>query len=195
MNDILNSSIGVAGCGTMGLPMLEVLLKNNINAFGYDVLPYKKFLNLEDNFISSKKDFFQKVDIIFSVVRDINQTKELCEGKNGLFQLNSPKTLIICSTLSPAFMSDFFKNAPENITMIEAPMSGAPMKAKDATLTFMVGAKINEYQNILPILNILGDKIHHIGQFGSGMSVKVLNNFVASCSVVAVRHVLSEASI
>lgn len=26
MNDILNSSIGVAGCGTMGLPMLEVLL-------------------------------------------------------------------------------------------------------------------------------------------------------------------------
>ena len=193
MNDILNSSIGVAGCGTMGLPMLEVLLKNNINAFGYDVLSYKNFLGLEDNFISSKKDFFQKVDIIFSVVRDINQTKELCEGKNGLFQLNSPKTLIICSTLSPAFMSDFFKNAPENITMIEAPMSGAPMKAKDATLTFMVGAKINEYQNILPILNILGDKIHHIGQFGSGMSVKVLNNFVASCSVVAVRHVLSEA--
>ena len=193
MNDILNSSIGVAGCGTMGLPMLKVLLKNNINAFGYDVLSHKNFLGLEDNFISSKKDFFQKVDIIFSVVRDINQTKELCEGKNGLFQLNSPKTLIICSTLSPAFMSDFFKNAPENITMIEAPMSGAPMKAKDATLTFMVGAKINEYQNILPILNILGDKIHHIGQFGSGMSVKVLNNFVASCSVVAVRHVLSEA--
>ena len=151
MNNILNSSIGVAGCGTMGLPMLEVLLKNNINAFGYDVLSHKNFLGLEDNFISSKKDFFQKVDIIFSVVRDINQTKELCEGKNGLFQLNSPKTLIICSTLSPAFMSDFFKNAPENITMIEAPMSGAPMKAKDATLTFMVGAKTNEYQNILPV--------------------------------------------
>jgi len=90
-------------------------------------------------------------------------------------------------------LNDFFQNAPENITMIEAPMSGAPMKAKDATLTFMVGAEKNQYENILPILNILGEKIHHIGKFGSGMSVKVLNNFVASCSVVAVRHVLSEA--
>jgi 3-hydroxyisobutyrate dehydrogenase-like beta-hydroxyacid dehydrogenase len=60
MNDILNSSIGVAGCGTMGLPMLEVLLKNNINAFGYDVLSHKNFLGLEDNFISSKKRFFSK---------------------------------------------------------------------------------------------------------------------------------------
>ena len=77
--------------------------------------------------------------------------------------------------------------------MIEAPMSGAPMRAKDASLTFMVGSKVNEFEKILPILNILGDKIYHIGEFGSGMSVKVLNNFVASCSVVAVRHVLSEA--
>ena len=193
MSKILNSTIGIAGCGTMGLPMLEVLLKNNINAFGYDIISKESFSSLENNFISSKKDFFQKVDVIFSVVRDINQTKELCEGKNGLFQLNSPKTLIISSTLSPAFLNDFFQNAPENITMIEAPMSGAPMKAKDATLTFMVGAEKNQYENILPILNILGEKIHHIGKFGSGMSVKVLNNFVASCSVVAVRHVLSEA--
>ena len=193
MSKILNSTIGIAGCGTMGLPMLEVLLKNNINAFGYDILSKENFLSLENKFISSKKDFFQKVDVIFSVVRDINQTKELCEGKNGLFQLNSLKTLIISSTLSPAFLNDFFQNAPENITMIEAPMSGAPMKAKDATLTFMVGSEKNQYENILPILNILGEKIHHIGKFGSGMSVKVLNNFVASCSVVAVRHVLSEA--
>ena len=193
MSKILNSTIGIAGCGTMGLPMLEVLLKNNINAFGYDILSKENFSSLENKFISSKKNFFQKVDVIFSVVRDINQTKELCEGKNGLFQLNSPKTLIISSTLSPAFLNDFFQNAPENITMIEAPMSGAPMKAKDATLTFMVGAEKNQYENILPILNILGEKIHHIGKFGSGMSVKVLNNFVASCSVVAVRHVLSEA--
>lgn len=193
MSKILNSTIGIAGCGTMGLPMLEVLLKNNINAFGYDIIFKESFSSLKKNFISSKKDFFQKVDVIFSVVRDINQTKELCEGKNGLFQLNSPKTLIISSTLSPAFLNNFFQNAPENITMIEAPMSGAPMKAKDATLTFMVGAEKNQYENILPILNILGEKIHHIGKFGSGMSVKVLNNFVASCSVVAVRHVLSEA--
>ena len=72
-------------------------------------------------------------------------------------------------------------------------MSGAPMKAKDASLTFMVGSKVNEFEKILPILNILGNKIYHIGEFGSGMSVKVLNNFVSSCSVVAVRHVLSEA--
>ncbi len=193
MNKILKLNIGIAGCGTMGLPMLEVLLKNKINAFGYDIKSKDNFPTLKNKFISSKIEFFDKSDIILSAVRDIDQTLELCEGHNGLFKSNSPKTFIICSTLSPAFLKKFLLQSPDNITMIEAPMSGAPMRAKDASLTFMVGSKVNEFEKILPILNILGDKIYHIGEFGSGMSVKVLNNFVASCSVVAVRHVLSEA--
>ncbi|MDB2478747.1 NAD(P)-binding domain-containing protein [Alphaproteobacteria bacterium] len=193
MSNILSFSVGVAGCGTMGLPMLEVLLKNNINAYGYDIKHEKFFPTVKNNFIKSKKEFFAKSDIIFSIVRDINQTLELCEGQDGLFKTNTPKILVICSTLSPAFLKEFFNKKPPNIKMIEAPMSGAPMKAKDATLTFMVGSSSNDFENILPILNILGEKIHHIGDFGSGMSIKVLNNFVASCSVLAVRHVLSEA--
>ena len=193
MKNILKMNIGIAGCGTMGLPMLEVLLKNKVKAIGYDVRPQEDFLSLKENFVSSKKVFFENTDVIFSLVRDINQTLELCEGSNGLFNLNSSKTLIICSTLSPAFLNDFIKKAPENIEIIEAPMSGAPMRAKEASLTFMVGSTKNQFETISPILNILGKTIHHIGKFGSGMSVKVLNNFVASCSVVAVRHVLSEA--
>lgn len=193
MKNILKMNIGIAGCGTMGLPMLEVLLKNKVKAIGYDVRPQEDFLSLKENFVSSKRVFFENTDIIFSLVRDINQTLELCEGTDGLFNLNSSKTLIICSTLSPAFLNDFIKKAPENIEVIEAPMSGAPIRAKEASLTFMVGSTKNQFETISPILNILGRTIHHIGKFGSGMSVKVLNNFVASCSVVAVRHVLSEA--
>ena len=193
MKDILKMNIGIAGCGTMGLPMLEVLLKNKVKAIGYDVRPREDFLSLKENFVSSKKVFFENTDVIFSIVRDINQTLELCEGTDGLFNLNSSKTLIICSTISPAFLNDFIKKAPENIDVIEAPMSGAPIRAKEASLTFMVGSTKNQFETISPILNILGKTIHHIGKFGSGMSVKVLNNFVASCSVIAVRHVLSEA--
>ena len=193
MKDILKMNIGIAGCGTMGLPMLEVLLKNKVKAIGYDLRPQEDFLSLKENFVSSKRVFFENTDIIFSIVRDINQTLELCEGTDGLFNLNSSKTLIICSTISPAFLNDFIKKAPENIDVIEAPMSGAPIRAKEASLTFMVGSTKNQFKTISPILNILGKTIHHIGKFGSGMSVKVLNNFVASCSVIAVRHVLSEA--
>ena len=36
----------------------------------------------------------------------------------------------------------------------------------------------------------MGSQIHHLGELGAGMSVKVLNNYVASSSVVTVRRVL-----
>ena len=56
MSDILTLNIGIAGCGTMGLPMLQVLLKNNINAYGYDIKHKKLFTTIKNNFIKSKLD-------------------------------------------------------------------------------------------------------------------------------------------
>ena len=71
-------------------------------------------------------------------------------------------------------------------------MSGSTIKAQEGTLTFMVGGNENEVQNVMPLLNILGENILHIGEFGKGMSVKLLNNFIAVSSVLATRNVLSQ---
>ena len=71
-------------------------------------------------------------------------------------------------------------------------MSGSTIKAQEGTLTFMVGGKKDEVQYVMPLLNILGDNIHHIGDFGKGMSVKLLNNFIAASSVLATRNMLAQ---
>ena len=71
-------------------------------------------------------------------------------------------------------------------------MSGSTIKAQEGTLTFMVGGSEDEIQFILPLLNILGDNVLHIGDFGKGMSVKLLNNFIATSSVLATRNVLAQ---
>ena len=76
--------------------------------------------------------------------------------------------------------------------MIDTPMSGSTIKAKEGTLTFMVGGNKNEIECVMPLLNILGDNVLHIGDFGKGMSVKLLNNFIAASSVLATRNVLAQ---
>ena len=195
MKNILKRRIGIAGCGTMGLPMLKILLKNKISATGYDIKPKESFRSIKNNFVESKLSFFDQNEVIISVVRDINETIEICEGKNGLFYFKEPKLLIISSTLSPLFIKSLKNKSPKNITLIDAPMSGAPMSAKKASLTFMIGSTKVQFKDVLPLLKLLGKKIKHIGSFGEGMSVKVLNNFVASCSVVAIRNVLSKAKL
>ena len=45
--DILNEKIGLAGCGNMGLPMLNSMLSKNIDAKGYDIERKTSLLDLE----------------------------------------------------------------------------------------------------------------------------------------------------
>ena len=191
--DILKEKIGLAGCGNMGLPMLNSMLSKNIDAKGYDIERKTSLLGLGKDFVTSKKKFLDDRNIIISVVRDASDTAELCQGNNGLFEQQSSKVLIIASTLSPKFMMDLKRKAPKNITVIDAPMSGATIAANEATLTFMVGCEKVLFNYIEPLLGLMGTRINHIGNFGSGMMVKVLNNFIAASSVVSVRHVLHQA--
>ena len=191
--NILKEKIGLAGCGNMGLPMLNAMLSKNIDAKGYDIEKKKSLLSLGKDFVSSKKKFLDDRNIIISVVRDASDTAELCQGNNGLFEQRSSKVLIIASTLSPKFIMDLKRKAPKNITVIDAPMSGATIAANEATLTFMVGCEKIFFNYIEPLLGLMGTRINHIGNYGSGMMVKVLNNFIAASSVVSVRHVLHQA--
>ena len=191
--NILKEKIGLAGCGNMGLPMLNSMLSKNIDAKGYDIEKKKSLLGLGKDFVSSKKKFLDDRNIIISVVRDASDTTELCQGNNGLFEQQSSKMLIIASTLSPKFIMDLKRKAPKNITVIDAPMSGATIAANEATLTFMVGCEKVFFNYIEPLLGLMGTRINHIGNYGSGMMVKVLNNFIAASSVVSVRHVLHQA--
>ena len=191
--DILKEKIGLAGCGNMGLPMLKSMLSKNIDAKGYDIERKTSLLSLGKDFVSSKKKFLDDRNIIISVVRDASDTAELCQGNNGLFEQQSSKVLIIASTLSPKFVMDLRSKAPKNITIIDAPMSGATIAAHEARLTFMVGCEKVFFNYIEPLLGVMGARINHIGNYGSGMMVKVLNNFIAASSVVSVRHVLHQA--
>ena len=191
--DILKEKIGLAGCGNMGLPMLNSMVSKNIDVQGYDIENKKSLSALGLNFEGCKKRFLTDRNVIISVVRDAEDTLELCQGSDGLFEQQSSKILIVSSTLSPRFLMDLKSTTPKNIKVIDAPMSGATIAAKESKLTFMVGCEKKLFVYIAPLLGLMGNQINRIGNYGAGMMVKVLNNFIAASSVVSVRHVLQQA--
>ncbi len=190
-SNILNQNIGIAGCGEMGYPMLKMLLQNNINATGHDIKASENFKDFGEKYIPSKSDFFLKNNVVLSIVRDTKETEDLLIKNNALLS-KKHVTILICSTLPITYIKKLKENLPEHFTLIDTPMSGSTIKAQEGTLTFMVGGKNDEVQYVMPLLNILGDNIIHIGDFGKGMSVKLLNNFIAASSVLATRNVLAQ---
>ena len=135
--------------------------------------------------------FARSCDLVLSVVRDEAQNLELCLGKQAIFKQDQrPEGLIIASTVSPGFILEMKNRLPQETLLVDAPMSGAPHSARTGKLTFMLGGPSSLLENWHPLFASMGSQIHHLGELGAGMSVKVLNNYVASSSVVTVRRVL-----
>jgi len=187
-------AIGIAGCGTMGLPMAECLLAAGFDVWGHDVRNIDEFGAFAPRMIMDACDFAARCDIVLSVVRDRQQTEDLCFGDQGILRRDArPNLFVTCSTLSPRFVADLAGRIPAGVAFADAPMSGAPYRAARGTLTFMVGGSQATVERLMPLFRAMGDGIHHLGPVGSGMTCKVLNNFVGVVGVVAVRKALAAA--
>jgi len=195
----LPGPVGVAGCGRMGAPMLRALRRAGIDAAGFDVRPPAAFGDLAPHMIADPAAFAASRRIVLTVVRDIAQTEALlfsAPGQQGglLARSNRIDTLVICSTLSPAYVTGLRARVPENIALVDAPMSGAAIAAEEARLTFMLGGEAATLDALQPLFAAMGRTFHRLGSFGSGIAVKVLNNYVAAHSVVATRTALRWAA-
>ena len=198
-NGISPQSIVVAGCGAMGYPMALQLLDHGHTVSGFDVRPTATLL--PENSSASPFPFLTTLDdlsaeqILWVVVRDEAEITALCFDEQAVFrQAQYPSTVVISSTVSPRYIHRLNELLPTNVTLIDAPMSGAPYAAKAGTLTFMVGGSTDAIGAIRPCLDAMGNHVHHVGPVGAGMLIKVMNNYVAAASVVAVRRSLDRAA-
>lgn len=190
-----NGPIGVAGCGAMGLPMAERLLAAGYDVWGFDVRPTAEFGSFAGRMIADPADFAARCPTVISVVRDARQTDALLFDNQALFAREErPRRLIVSSTLSPRYVAALTGRLPAGTELIDAPMSGAPVAAEQGTLTFMVGGPDALVDSCLTLFGAMGDAIHRLGPFGSGMTCKVLNNYAAAASVVAVRRIYDAAA-
>ncbi len=180
----MEQCIGIAGCGRMGLGMLRNLQKAGFVARGFDVRQVPG--------VGRDIDAFAKgLQTLITVVRDIVETDAVLFDDQALVTRAAQlKRIVISSTLSPRYVKALRARVPDHITLIDAPMSGAQIKADAGTLTFMTGGPAGD---IAPLLSAMGQKVHHMGGFGAGMTAKVLNNLLAASNTAMTRLVLDWA--
>jgi 3-hydroxyisobutyrate dehydrogenase len=188
-----NPVVGVAGCGSMGLPMAQALQDAGYAVWGLDVRPASEFGSFQSRMLDAG-EFARRVQVVISVVRDVAQSLELCFDRQALFtRAQYPKTLVVSSTLSPRFIPELQSRLPADVSLIDAPMSGAPHAARLRKLSFMLGGPDDALDRLMPLFEAMGRHVFRLGPLGAGMTAKVLNNYVASASVVAVRRAYARA--
>jgi len=75
--------------------------------------------------------------------------------------------------------------AAKNVSLVDAPVSGAVMGARNASLAIMAGGDRAAFRKVLPVLQALGKDIVLVGSLGAGHAVKALNNYLGAAGTVA----------
>ena len=186
--------VAVAGCGRMGFGMCRALVEAGFDAKGFDIRPAADYGDFAAHMAPDAATLKAHADVLFTVVRDTKQTDDLLfDDQAVLTGETAVKTLVISSTLSPNYVKALATRVPKGITLIDAPMSGAQIAADEKRLSFMLGGDEAALDAIQPMLEAMGTSFHRMGDFGAGMTAKVLNNYVAASSAASTRKVLAWA--
>jgi 3-hydroxyisobutyrate dehydrogenase len=186
--------VGYIGLGNIGKPSAQHLLCDDFNVFVYDVYqaPVEELVTAGATGCASVAELAAACDHVGICVRDDAQVEELLYGPRGIFENTSPGSYIaIHSTVTQASLLKWAADAEEKaIHLIDAPITGGAHKAVDGALCYMVGGSQADVAACTPVFNTSAEKIVHAGPIGSGIALKLCNNFIQYTEFVA----MAEAS-
>jgi 2-hydroxy-3-oxopropionate reductase len=179
----------------MGREMALNLLKAGLAVCAYDVR--KEAI---DDLVAqgatgaqSPADAARDADIIISMLPDTPQVEEIVYGEGGL--LASPprgRLLVDMSTISPAAVRRMHADLKAaGVAFLDAPVSGGPVGAKNASLSIMVGGDKDAFLRAEPYFRAMGTTITHVGEAGAGQTVKLCNQLVCAINLQAICEALA----
>ena len=79
----------------------------------------------------------------------------------------------------------------KGLQCLDAPVTGGDVGAKNGTLTIMVGGEKETYDEILPILELMGQTIVYMGAAGSGQHTKMANQIAIAGAAIGMVEALA----
>lgn len=189
------AKIAWIGTGVMGASMAKHLLRNGheVNMYSKTIAKAEKVREEEGGVVSdSIKDAVQNADYVFTIVGYPSDVEEVYLGQEGIFNNARNGTLCVDMTTSKPSLAKILydEGRKKGIRMLDAPVSGGDMGARNATLSIMVGGDKEDFEEILPLLEYLGKNIVYLGSAGSGQHTKAANQIAIAGATAAMTEAI-----
>ena len=180
--------IGFVGLGNMGGPMCLRLL-----AAGYPVTAFDLNQDALDKAVaagakasSSAREAAAQAEILLTSLPRPDHVETVMAGANGaLRSLQKGSIWVDLTTNRNELVFRLASEAPDGVSVIDSPVTGAVDGARNGKLTLFVGGDQTSFDRIEPVLKNLGMVIH-CGKLGTGNVVKLVTNqlwFIAAAAI------------
>jgi 2-hydroxy-3-oxopropionate reductase len=192
------SIIGFIGLGIMGKPMARNLIKA-----GHALLVHNRSRAAVEELrdegaqtAESAQEVAERSEVVITMLPDSPDVELVYAGESGVLAGAKPGMLLIdMSSISPIVSRKLATEAEKDgVEMLDAPVSGGEAGAISATLSIMIGGKAPAVERAMPIFQILGKNVVHVGDAGAGQVTKAANQMVVGTTIAIVSEALVLAS-
>jgi 2-hydroxy-3-oxopropionate reductase len=187
--------VGFIGLGNMGRPMAKNLVKAGYQVTVFDVVQasVEELKNEGAAVAATPKEVAANTDVIITMLPNSPHVESVVLGKDGVVEGAAPGTLLIdMSSISPGVSQKIAAEVgKKDIRMIDAPVSGGTVGAANGALAIMIGGEQADVDRAMPIFEVLGKKIVHLGKVGMGQMAKVCNQIVVGISFCAAAEAMT----
>ncbi|HEY5573582.1 MAG TPA: NAD(P)-dependent oxidoreductase [Anaerolineales bacterium] len=182
-------NLGFVGLGVMGGRMAKRLLDSGYAVTGYNRTKSKAEWLLETGmgWEESPRAVAEKADIIFTMVTNTEALQAVTSGPEGILAgLGPGKIYIDMSTVSPAASQGLANQVSEKgAQMLDAPVSGSVSTLEEGKLSIMVGGDRQAFEQVRPVLEMIGPKVTHVGGNGLAVAMKIATNLSLAVQMLA----------
>jgi 2-hydroxy-3-oxopropionate reductase len=195
-----NVKIGYIGLGIMGRPMVVNLRREGYPVWVWARRPESMETVMEEGAqpCESPREVATLADVTFTNVSDTPDVVQVILGEQGIVQGAKAGSVVVdMSTISPSTSRRIASElAEQGVYLLDAPVSGGEQGAISGTLSIMVGGAEEAFQRVLPLFQVLGQNIVHVGGHGAGQVAKACNQVLIAQTIAAVGEafVLAKAS-
>jgi 3-hydroxyisobutyrate dehydrogenase len=187
MTEIGAQRVGVIGLGRMGLPICARLAHSGLSVVATDIDDSRRAAAVSAGaaWLPGARAVAAAADLVITVLPSAADVESVAADLAGGM---APGALWMdMSTASPR------PTTPGHVRALDAPVGGGPEAAREGRLLSFVGARAQDLEAARPVLEVVADRIIHVGPPGSGYTLKLLANALWFGQAVAVAEALTLA--
>lgn len=182
--------VAFIGLGNMGGPMAANLVQAGVAVYGFDLSPEAletaRAKGVET--VTDPLEAVAKSEVVLTMLPSGQHVLSAYQDSPGLLSAARPGTIFLdCSTINISEAQQAAELAERaGFRAADAPVSGGVVGAEAGSLAFMAGGRLEVFEAILPLLEIMGARVVHCGGSGLGQAAKLCNNMILGISQIAV---------
>jgi 3-hydroxyisobutyrate dehydrogenase len=192
----VTTTVAVLGLGAMGLPMARHLA-GSFAVRSYDIDPGRGAAAAGfSTTCASARDAADGADVVLLAVRAADQLAEALWGDDGVAAAMTPGSVVLLtSTVGIEVVREVgWRLAEQKLLLVDAPVSGGPVRAGKGDLLVTVGAEDAAFAKALPVLEAMSSTLRRVGtRPGDGQCMKTVNQLLCGVHIAAAAEALALA--